>query len=50
MNSEFERTFHIAYRAYIRGDWHTAGTHLKNLIISFPDDGPVRNLHRWVVK
>jgi hypothetical protein len=33
VNLEFEKTFGLAYNAYIRGDWHTAGTHLENLIV-----------------
>ena len=45
---DFEKTFATAYKAYIRGDWHTAGTHLDNLIKIRPLDGPTRNLYKIV--
>lgn len=50
VNPDFEKTFSIAYKAYIRGDWHTAGTHLENLIKMRPHDGPTKNLYRIVVE
>ena len=49
VDPEFERTFGIAYKAYIKGDWTTAGNHLKNLIEAKPNDGPTRNLYKIVV-
>lgn len=49
VDPEFEKTFGIAYKAYIRGDWHTSGTHLENLIKMRPHDGPTKNLYRVVV-
>jgi len=49
VDPDFEKTFHIAYKAYIRGDWHTAGSHLEKLILMRPNDGPTKNLHRIVV-
>lgn len=48
VDMEFEKTFALAYNAYIRGDWHTAGTHLDNLIIMQPNDGPTKNLYKIV--
>lgn len=49
VNPTFERTFAKSYRAYIEGDWNKAGKLLKDLIIEYPNDGPTRNLHRWIV-
>ena len=49
VNPEFEKTFTLAYNAYIRGDWHTSGTHLENLIQQQPNDGPTKGLYRTVV-
>lgn len=48
VNFEFESTFSKAYRAYIRGDWYTAGKLLQELMSIFPDDGPTKNLHTIV--
>jgi len=50
VDEDFEKTFAIAYKAYIRGDWHTAGTHLEKLIEQRSHDGPTKNLYRIVVK
>ena len=48
VDPEFERTFSYAYRAYIKGDWHTAGKHLSELIKQCPEDGPTKNLNKIV--
>lgn len=50
VDPHFEKQFGEAYKSYIRGDWKTAGDHLKQLIKQRPHDGPTRNLHKWVVE
>ena len=47
-SQEFEDDFAKYYKAYLAGDWVTAGNGFKELHALRPKDGPVKNLHEII--
>ena len=45
---DFERQFKTGYKAYIKGDWVSAGELFAKLLTIRPHDGPVINLNKVI--
>jgi len=45
---DLEQAFAKGYKAYIKGDWTTAGEIFKKLIRLMPNDGPTKKLHEVI--
>jgi len=48
VDPEYEELFAKTYRAYIDGDWKTAGEGAAKLVEQRPEDGPAVNLNKII--
>jgi hypothetical protein len=48
VDPEYEELFSKTYKAYIAGDWETAGDGAAKLVAQRPYDGPAVNLNKII--